>query len=63
MITLLLVTDIIQQGSYLFYNESKEIMMKSAFSREMFQGIFIEDCVSRKKQVIPNLIKGIQESQ
>ncbi len=62
-ITLLLVTDIIQQGSYLFYNKSKDKTMENAFLRKMVQGIFIEDCVSRKKQVIPTLIEGIQKSK
>ncbi|MPW24500.1 putative manganese-dependent inorganic diphosphatase [Alkalibaculum sp. M08DMB] len=62
-ITLLLVTDIIKQGSYVFYNESKDRVIENAFKRDMEQGTFIEDCVSRKKQVIPMLIQGIHQSK
>lgn len=58
-ITLLLVTDIVKQGSYILYNENRDRVIESAFGRKVFQGIFIEECVSRKKQVIPMLSQGI----
>ncbi|MFZ7120255.1 MAG: putative manganese-dependent inorganic diphosphatase [Eubacteriaceae bacterium] len=62
-ITMLLVTDIINQGSYLLYNENKRKVVENAFGLKVHQGIFIPECVSRKKQVIPKLIEGIQKTQ
>lgn len=61
--TLLIVTDIIKQGSYLFYNESRKNILEASFNKKMEQGIFIEECVSRKKQIIPALIEGIRNSK
>lgn len=62
-ITLLLVTDIIRQGSYVFYNDSKDKVIELAFSRKIHQGAFIENCVSRKKQILPMLIRGIRNAK
>ncbi|RBP63832.1 manganese-dependent inorganic pyrophosphatase [Alkalibaculum bacchi] len=61
--TLLIVTDIIRQGSYLFYNENRKNILEASFNKKMEQGTFIEECVSRKKQIIPALIEGIRNSK
>lgn len=54
--TLMLVTDIIQEGSYVFFASSHENFLSLAFDQEIAQGTFIESCVSRKKQVLPKII-------
>ncbi|MBF7097413.1 putative manganese-dependent inorganic diphosphatase [Alkalibacter mobilis] len=58
-ITMCIITDIIKQGSYIFYNDNKSI--DSLFERKMKQGIFVEGWVSRKKQIIPVLSEGIKK--
>jgi manganese-dependent inorganic pyrophosphatase len=59
-ITVMLVTDILQNGSYLLFSELSESALEIAFGLDCYQGIFIKDLVSRKKQVVPKLIKAIQ---
>ena len=51
-----LVTDFIQNGSYIFYNEqAKELVQKGLELPNLTQGTYIPDCVSRKKQVVPKI--------
>lgn len=58
-ITLMLVTDIIKEGSYMLFATDHEPILSHAFEQEIHQGTFIENCVSRKKQIIPKLIEAI----
>jgi manganese-dependent inorganic pyrophosphatase len=58
-LTLMLVTDIIKEGSYVLYESKHDRLMPSAFNKAVEQGSFIEGVVSRKKQIIPMLIQGI----
>jgi len=54
------VTDIVNEGSYIFYTSSKEKLVKSIFEKEnIYQGIYIEKCVSRKKQIVPRVINAL----
>lgn len=54
----LFITDIINNGSYVYYNKrAEEILKKSFHLDEIYQGIFLPDCISRKKQIIPNIMK------
>jgi manganese-dependent inorganic pyrophosphatase len=56
------VTDIINEGSYMFYTSSKGKLISYTFEKEsVYQGIFIDKCVSRKKQIVPNLINAIRQ--
>lgn len=57
--TLILITDIIKNGSYILYASNNEIL-KNTFLINPYQGMFLEGIVSRKKQVIPKLIEGIK---
>jgi len=59
-ITLLLVTDIIKEGSYILYAAKKPSLISSAFRIPKEQGVFIPGVVSRKKQVIPKLLNAIE---
>ncbi len=58
-ITLLLITDIINEGSYILYQGKNSHLIPSAFQIKDMQGAFIKGVVSRKKQVIPMLLKSI----
>ncbi|NLJ58400.1 MAG: putative manganese-dependent inorganic diphosphatase [Tissierellia bacterium] len=54
------VTDIVNEGSYIFYTSSKEKLVKSIFEKEnVYQGIYISKCVSRKKQIVPKVINAL----
>lgn len=58
-ITLMLITDIIKEGSYVLYATEHDVMLSHAFGITIAQGAFVDNCVSRKKQVIPKLIDAI----
>ncbi|AKL97153.1 inorganic pyrophosphatase/exopolyphosphatase [Clostridium aceticum] len=58
-ITLLLITDILKEGSYILFQCKNNHLISSAFHVEGLQGIFVENIVSRKKQVIPRLLEAI----
>ena len=51
------ITDILKNGSYVYYNDSSiEIMSKAFDVEDMPQGTYLDGCVSRKKQVIPKIM-------
>jgi len=57
---LLCVTDIIKDGSYIFYDEKSNEIISNAFDIEdIYEGYFFEKCLSRKKQIVPNIMKVI----
>lgn len=50
----LYVTDIIKNGSYVIYNtKGKDIISLAYQGRDIEEGFFVENCVSRKKNVVP----------
>ena len=54
----LFVTDILKNGSYIFFNESSSTLFEGSFGiKEMEEGHFLEGVVSRKQQIVPKLIK------
>jgi len=54
---LLLATDIIKEGSYIYYNEASKNMIMKAFGVEnLSQGYFLPNIVSRKKQIMPIIL-------
>ncbi len=58
-----LVTDIINNGSYIYFNEEAEETLKKCFDKEEFkQGIYMENIVSRKKQVIPAIVNYLEKN-
>ena len=58
----LYITDIIKNGSYLLYNTKAKDKVEVMYpSIETKQGMFIEKCVSRKKNVIP-LVMEVYEN-
>ena len=53
-----MITDILKNGSYFLYTESAEEYLKKLFKRNIYQGFYVEGCVSRKKQIIPYIMEG-----
>lgn len=58
-LTLLLLTDILKEGSYLLYSSEINNIISTSFNVTQKQGVFVENIVSRKKQVLPKIIEGI----
>lgn len=53
----LFVTDIIDKGSYILYsNRAEEIFRKIYKNEELTQGTFLPNIVSRKVQILPNIM-------
>jgi manganese-dependent inorganic pyrophosphatase len=58
-----LVTDIMKNGSYFYFNDTATNILGNCFNIEDFkQGIYMDDVVSRKKQVIPPMINYIEKN-
>lgn len=58
-----LVTDIIKNGSYIYFNDSAKNILDNCFGiEEIYQGYYMDGCVSRKKQVIPPIINCIEKN-
>lgn len=55
------VTDIVNEGSYIFYTSSREKLVKMIFQEDVHQGIYIDKCVSRKKQIVPRVINALNQ--
>jgi len=61
-LTMLCVTDIIQNGSYILYNTDYEEKVKEALElNEIYQGIYVNGVLSRKKQIVPKLMGYIKK--
>ncbi len=58
-LTLLLITDILKEGSYLLFKAKNQQLMSIALERKIKQGEYVENLVSRKKQVIPKIMEAI----
>ncbi len=59
---LIMITDILKEGSTLFYETRREKMITLAFGFRAEQGIFLSGIVSRKKQMVPALIDGYHQT-
>ena len=58
--TILLVTDIIKNGSYILFTETAKTYLENAFDiSNMEQGYYLEGLVSRKKQIVPQIMDVI----
>jgi manganese-dependent inorganic pyrophosphatase len=58
---MLLITDILKEGSYLLFRCRNQLLISRAFGISPEQGCFVENLVSRKKQVLPQLVEAIQQ--
>ena len=62
-VALLFVTDIIKNGSYLFFNTNSEEILEEAYGiAHANQGEYLDGMVSRKKQMLPPLLE-LQEKR
>lgn len=58
----LFVTDVLKNGSYVFFNEQAKELMEYAYDiKDIKQGHFLPDVVSRKKQMAPNIMDAIKQ--
>ena len=58
----LFITDIIKEGSYVIYSSnSKDIMIQSFGLQSITQGQYLENILSRKKQIIPNIVEYLEK--
>ncbi len=58
-IVALFVTDILTNGSYIYYNDSAYDILDECFGKDLTQGKYLQGIVSRKKQVIPVIMERI----
>lgn len=57
----LFIVDIIKQGSYIIYNEDSEQLIASSFGiKNIEEGVFVKGLISRKKQIIPAIMKQLE---
>lgn len=58
---LIFVTDVIKEGSYVLYNKGSEDLVAKAFEiKDIYEGIFIPGLISRKKQMLPAIMKMLE---
>ena len=58
----LYVTDIIQNGSYVLFNRKAIDLFKLAYNDDdLEEGFYLQDCVSRKKHVVPVLMDILEK--
>ena len=59
--TVVAVTDILKNGSYLFFSSEASPILEDAFSiNEIEQGVYVDGLVSRKKQIVPKILENIR---
>lgn len=59
----LFITDIIKEGSYVIFNDGAKELIKESFGlQELKQGDYIENILSRKKQIIPNIMEHMEKN-
>ena len=57
----LYITDIIKNGSYVLYNRKASDIMRMAYDSNIEEGTYIQDCVSRKKNVVPIIMASFEK--
>ena len=59
----LFITDIINKGSYVLYSSRAEEILRKVYKNEnLTQGTFLENVVSRKKQILPGIMLEMKEN-
>ncbi len=57
----LFVTDVLKNGSYILFNTEAKDIISDSFDVSMEEGYFIQDLVSRKKQMLPNIMETLEK--
>ena len=59
---LMFILDIFKEGSYVLYDDSMKDVVSSSFNiHNLVEGFFIKGLISRKKQILPALIKELEK--
>lgn len=59
---LIFIVDILKEGSYILYNTNAEELVANAFDlQNIKEGIFVKNLMSRKKQIIPAIMKELEK--
>ncbi len=59
-VVFLYFTDIIKNGSYVLYSSKGSDILEQGYNiKEIHQGYYLDGCVSRKKQMLPNIIDAL----
>lgn len=53
----LFVTDIIKNGTYVYYSDEAKSILSKAFNVEMEQGYYLDGILSRKLQILPRILE------
>jgi len=62
-VVVMFITDVINNGSYILYNNKAKDLVGEAFGiKDITEGTFIKDLVSRKKQMLPDLMEAIEKN-
>ena len=57
----LFITDVINNGSYMLYNDKSRNILKDSFNiDDISQGMYLDGIVSRKKQIIPVIMNVLE---
>lgn len=56
----LYVTDIVKNGSYVIYSNTGSNIISLAYQDDVYEGYFIEGCVSRKKHIVPVIMEILE---
>ncbi len=56
------ITDIMNNGSYFIYDKDSEELIKSSFHlKKIEEGVFVENIISRKKQIVPSIMNTLEK--
>lgn len=57
------VVDIVKNGSYFFYSENSKTVLENSFRLDNIeQGFYVQDCLSRKNQIIPSIMDALDKN-
>ena len=57
----LFVTDIVKNGSYVLYSSNAQKIMAMAYDKkDMTEGYYLQGVISRKKQMVPNIMGELE---
>ena len=58
----LFITDVINEGSYILYNDKSKELLEESYKINIYQGIYLDGFVSRKKQMIPPILETLEKA-
>ena len=63
-VVVIFITDIIKNGSYVIYNSEASEVIEDAFGlKDVYEGVFLPKMVSRKKQILPNILSVMEDKK